>query len=266
MDFEEDDEPEDDEDEEDLEDDYEEDDEEEQMDREDKAIKELPEVKDDETVKDEDTIDDDYISKALAGSKSSDASLFDENMSYGYGSWGNTTQNNLKELLETKDLLSNLEHLYRGDYQGPDSKGRMIWKAQKNKELITFNAYGVTSIMEIVSKYIHKNTILSAYTEERIFAILSDLGNDLITFIACNRVKMGMNTPFKRSKFRIIITTTLHLIESAYRRAIQGKTLEEVNKSKVVNQTEELKSGQDQGSGNSTTRGGWKRFVPGMSA
>lgn len=138
--------------------------------------------------------------------------------------------------ISTVEMLTSLEHFYRGDFQAPDPKGRMVWKKQTNTELITFNEFGITSMMEIVSKYIDKNTILSDYNQERIYEILGDLGDDLVLFLLCNYEKMGMDTYFKKTKFRILITTTLHIIESTYRRALRSKTLEEVNQSKVVGQ------------------------------
>lgn len=138
--------------------------------------------------------------------------------------------------LSTDEMLEKLEHFYRSDYQGYDDEGDLVWKQQENKELVTFNDFGVSAIMEIISKYIDKNTILSDYTEQRIYEILGDIGDDLIMFILCNYEKMGMDTHFKKTKFRLIITTTTHIIESAYRRAKSGNTLKEINQSRVVGQ------------------------------
>jgi len=134
--------------------------------------------------------------------------------------------------ISTQELLERLEHFYRGDYQSPED-GDLIWKAQTDKALITFNEFGVTSMMEIVSKYIDKNTILSYYKEERIYEILSDLGDELVLFLLCNHVQMGMDTYFKKTKFRMIIITTLHVIESCYRRSVHGRTLDKLNETTV---------------------------------
>ncbi len=144
--------------------------------------------------------------------------------------------NFLHHQISTQELLEKLEHFYRGDFQTENELGEVIWKKQEDTDLITFNEYGVTSLMEILAKYIDKNTMLSNYTEQRIYEILTYLGNDLILFILCNYEKIGMDTHFKKTKFRLIITTTLHTIESCYRRSIGGKTMEELNQSKVVGQ------------------------------
>ncbi len=144
--------------------------------------------------------------------------------------------NFLHHQLNTDEMLEKLEHFYRGDFQGTDKNGDIVWKKQTNKDLITFNDFGVTSIMEIITKYIDKNTILSYYTSERIYEIMADIGEDLVLFLLCNYEKIGMNTYFKKTKFRLIVTTTLHVIESSYRRSIGGKTMMEINQSRVISQ------------------------------
>jgi hypothetical protein len=142
--------------------------------------------------------------------------------------------------ISTEAMLEKLEHFYRGDVLKNED-----WKPQTNKKLVTFNEYGVTSLMEIVTKYIDRNTILSNYPEERIYEILGDLGDELTLFILCNYVQLGMDTYFKKTKFRIIIATTLHIIESTYRRALRGKTIEEVNQSRVIGQFGDIPSGNN---------------------
>lgn len=143
--------------------------------------------------------------------------------------------NFLHHQISTHLLLDKLEHFYRGDIKR-ELNGDVFWEAQENKDLVTFNEFGVTSMMEVISKYIDRNTILSHYSEERIYEVLADIGDDLITFILSNYKQLGMDTYFKKTKLRITITTTTHMIESAYRRALKGRTLEELNQSKIVGQ------------------------------
>jgi len=148
--------------------------------------------------------------------------------------------NFLHHQISTDEMLEKLEHFYRGDFQGEDENGDVVWKAQEDKELVTFNDFGVTSLMEIITKYIDKNTILSYYNSERIYEILADIGEDLVLFLLCNYKKIGMDTHFKKTKFRLIITTTLHIIESSYRRSLGGKTMMEINQSRVISQFSNL--------------------------
>ncbi len=148
----------------------------------------------------------------------------------------NKDENFLHYQISTQELIEKLEHFYRGDFQATDEEGNTYWEEQDNKDLVTFNDFGVTSMMEIVTKYIDKNTMLSYYTEERINQILGGLGDELVLFILCNYDKLGMDTHFKKSKFRLIVVTTLNIIESTYRRALRGRTMEDLNQSKVVGQ------------------------------
>lgn len=167
--------------------------------------------------------------------------------------------------LDTAELLDKLEHFYRGDYVGFDKKGNQIWKTPTDKEMITFNEFGVSSMMEIVTKYIDKNTSLSYYSEERICEILGDLGDELTLFILCNYEKLGMDTYFKKTKFRLIIVTTIHAIESAYRRAIRGRTSDDINQSRIVTQAGGF--GNNTPTGPATRVGFLKRILnPGVYA
>jgi hypothetical protein len=145
---------------------------------------------------------------------------------------GKKDANFLHLQISTQEMLERLEHFYKGDIL-QTKNGNISWTEQKNKDLVTFNEYGVTSLMEIITKYIDRNTILSNYSEERIYEIMADLGDDLTLFILCNYVKLGMDTYFKKTKFRIVISSTLHIIESTYRRALRGKTIEELNQSRI---------------------------------
>lgn len=141
--------------------------------------------------------------------------------------------------LDTIELLQKLERFYRGDYLKTDEEtGDVYWAKQENEDLIPLNDYGVSMFMESVTKYIDKNTVLSNYTEERIYEILGDLGDELTLFVSCNYEMMGMDTNFKKTKFRMLIVTTLHLIESSYRRAIDGRTIQDLNQSRIVSQSD----------------------------
>lgn len=138
--------------------------------------------------------------------------------------------------ISNTEMLEKLEHFYRGDKWGLDEAGDYGWITPENKDLVTFNDFGVSSMMDIITKYIDKNTTLSYYEEERIYEILGDLGDEIVLLILSNYKQMGMDTYFKKTKFRIVVVTTLHMIESAYRRALRGKTMEEINQSRVIGQ------------------------------
>lgn len=138
--------------------------------------------------------------------------------------------------ISNTEMLEKLEHFYRGDKWGTDDDGNYGWVAPTNLDLVTFNDFGVTTMMDIVTKYIDKNTTLSYYSEERIYQVMGDLGDELVLLILSNYKQMGMDSYYKKTKFRMIVVTTLHMIESAYRRALRGKTMEEVNQSRIIGQ------------------------------
>ncbi len=151
---------------------------------------------------------------------------------------GNKNENLIQYQIETVELLEKLEHFYKGEYIGTLKNGDMGWIRPKNKDQIPLNTFGVSAMMEIISKYVDKNTTLSYYSEMRIYEILADLGDELIIYILSNYEKMGMDNNFKKTKFRLLIVTTLHLIESTYRKAISGKTIEEINQSRIITQSD----------------------------
>ncbi|KKL06301.1 hypothetical protein LCGC14_2597380, partial [marine sediment metagenome] len=96
------------------------------------------------------------------------------------------------------------------------------------------------SIMQILGNYINKNIILSYYDEERIYEILGDLGDELALFLYCNYEKMGMTTEFKKSRYILLVLNLLHIIESAYRRALHGNAMEQINTNTNIIQNERI--------------------------
>jgi hypothetical protein len=142
--------------------------------------------------------------------------------------------NNLIQLqLDTSYLLSNIEHFLRGDTVIIDDKGNEIYQRPQDPDQIVLNEFGINLVMSTIGEYIDKNTFLSFYTVERIYEILADLGEELSDVIFCNYEKMGLTTEFKKSRYKLIVLTILHTIESAYRRAISGKAVEELNTSRL---------------------------------
>ena len=101
-----------------------------------------------------------------------------------------------------------------------------------------FNEYGVSELMRIISMYLTKETFLSNYTEERIYEIMTDLGNALADFIFCNYEYLGMDTKFKESKYILIVLNILHTIENCYRRAMGGKESDTIQTKGIITQNE----------------------------
>lgn len=184
--------------------------------------------------------------------------------------------------VDTGEMLGKLEHFLRGEHLTTDREGNEYWTKPKktikqivkrpvietstyedgsiiekeviikeeievevdDEKLILFNDYGVNSIMSIIGNYIDKNTILSFYDEMRINEILADLGEELADFIYCNYETMGMDTDFKKTRYKLTVLTIIHSIESAYRRALRGKASEDINSSKIFTQMDNIGKGQ----------------------
>lgn len=145
--------------------------------------------------------------------------------------------NSIQYQFDVAELLGNLEHFLRGDYLAVDDQGNEDWMKPEDDELIIMNDYGVNSIMAILTPYLYRHNALSRYDVERINEILADLGDELTIFIYCNYEKMGLNNQYKKSRYGVIVLTILHAIESNYRRAILGKTSEDINTSKIYTES-----------------------------
>ena len=169
---------------------------------------------------------------------------------------GQEDPNLLLYQIDTGEMLGKIEHFLRGEYIATDKDGNEYWakpiikvkiKPTDKKEteiidtaLILFNDYGVNAILSIIGNYIDKNTILSFYDEMRINEILADLGDELANFIYCNYEIIGMDTEFKKTRFQLTVLTILHSVESTYRRALRGKTMEDLNNSKIFIQSDSM--------------------------
>ena len=49
-----------------------------------------------------------------------------------------------------------------------------------------------------------------------------------------------MDTEFKKTRFQLTVITILHSIESTYRRSLRGKTMEDLNSSRIFTQMDNL--------------------------
>lgn len=153
----------------------------------------------------------------------------------------NPSEGNLAQWqIESDDILDKIEHFLKGDVVKVDEQGNVYYEEQIDEDLIILNKYGVNSIMQILGNYINKNIILSYYDEERIYEILGDLGDELALFLYCNYEKMGMTTEFKKSRYILLVLNLLHIIESAYRRALHGNAMEQINTNTNIIQNERI--------------------------
>ena len=148
------------------------------------------------------------------------------NQALASSSFAGSSSNPIEYLLDSGEILAKTEHFLRGDELTIDSENNEVWKKQKNKDKIIFNDYGVSTILAKLSTYLDKINTLSYYDEDRIYEIIADFGDEIRKFIYTNQKQIGLDTDFKKSNFTLTVVSIIHIVESNYRRAIHGRTLE----------------------------------------
>jgi len=148
--------------------------------------------------------------------------------------------------LELDNILERIEHLLKGEKLETDNDGNVSYITPENKDLIVFNEYGVQLIMNVVSFYLNRNTILSNHKEERIFEILYDLGIELSDLIYTSYEKMGLDNDYKRARYPMLVMNILHTVENSYNRALSGGERESLRSARVVTQNQPLNTMQSQ--------------------
>lgn len=152
----------------------------------------------------------------------------------------NTDENLIKWQLDLREDLDRIYHLLNGHVIKEDEKGNQYYAEPDDTNLKPFNDYGVQSIMNIMSFYLNRNTILSNYTAEQIDWKVYDFGKVLIDFIFNNYEMMGMDTPDKRKMYPVIVQELVDSVHSAYLRAMGGKERESLRTARTVTQSEPL--------------------------
>ncbi len=157
-----------------------------------------------------------------------------------YNQLNNADPNLIVWQLELDNILERIEHLLKGDILKDDGEGNIVYTTPENRDLVVLNEYGVQLIMNIISMYLNRNTILSNYTDVRIFEILYDVGNELADLIYINYEKMGLDTVEKKARSNVLVMSMLHMIESSYNRALGGDEKNSLRTARVVTQTQPL--------------------------
>lgn len=138
--------------------------------------------------------------------------------------------------LELDNILERIEHLLKGDVITDDGNGNLVYTVPEDTSLIILNNYGVQLVMNVISFYLNRNTILSNYGWERIRAILHDLGHELADVIYINYEQMGLTSTEKKSRAELLVLNILHTIESAYNRSLGGGERESLRSARIVHQ------------------------------
>lgn len=189
------------------------------------------------------------------------------------------TGNLVEYQLELKQELDRIYHLLSGHIIGLDSEGNEVWIEAEDDRLKIFSEYGVKQIMNIISFYINKNTLMSYYDEETIRWKVRDFGIELADLIF-NRYEVFFYYPtpeelfakyqpiirrkgyhindeelyYKcvkwsreelQSKFRhynMICMSIIDAVDSTYRRALKGEERDSLRKFMHISQNAEMPS------------------------
>lgn len=164
--------------------------------------------------------------------------------------------------LELDNILEKIEHLLRGDVIKTDKEGNLFYATSTDKDLKLLNEYGVQLIMNVISFYLNRNTILSNYEPERIDEICYDVGDEISDVILCNYEKMGMDTEQKKSRYPLMVLSIIHIIESTYKRALGSGERESLRSGRIVTQTDRMPSSMGMGYPQMQEKRNFKIFDP----
>jgi len=139
--------------------------------------------------------------------------------SYNYG---RPDDNIAKLQLEVNDMLEQIEHFLRGDVPTSDGQGNVKW-VTPNEDQRRLNDKGVELLMQILSGYITRNTMLSNYNEKQINAMIYRLGCDISDVVYTKYNEIGLDTPKKRKEYRVIVMQIKDMVWSTYLRALNGE-------------------------------------------
>lgn len=149
-------------------------------------------------------------------------------------------ENLIKYQLDLKEELQIIEHLLKGHQLKTDNNGNTFYVEPTDERLKPFNEHGVQILLNIISFYLNRNTILSNYDEKVINWKMLDLGYEISDLIFMKYEEMGMDTKEKMKMYPMIIKEILDTVHSAYLRSLNGGERESLRTARTVNQTEPL--------------------------
>jgi len=156
---------------------------------------------------------------------------------------GHQDPNLIEYQLELNDIKEQIEHLLKGHIIKINAEGEPYYDEPDNENSKVFNERGVQFIMNMISPYLNRNTILSNYSEQRIAQIIHSVGDELTSQIFMNYEEFGMDTPFKKKRYPETVKKITHMIESAYNRALGGRELDSLRTARTVMQSERMGMG-----------------------
>lgn len=155
----------------------------------------------------------------------------------------NNNENLIRWQLDLKEDLERIDHLLRGHILKFDKEGNLTYEEPDNLDLKPFNEYGVQLIMNVISFYLNRNTILSNYDEVTINWKVYDFGIELTDLIYNKYEEMGMDTADKQKLFPMMVREIVDTVHSSYLRALKGGERDSLRTARTVSQNEPMGTG-----------------------
>ncbi len=153
---------------------------------------------------------------------------------------GQHKQNLVEWQLDFRPELEDIERLLRSDILERDEDGKEFWVRNPNPGFVVFNNLGVNDIIRQIRMFLNKNKVLSNYQLEEIKPRVQMLGHELRALIYNNYESYDIDNDYKMNNYPIIVLTLLDMIDSAYRRAINGEERKDLNQARMVQQHEPI--------------------------
>lgn len=157
-----------------------------------------------------------------------------------------TDDNLIRWQLELNDILERAEHILKGDIPTFENN-QIIWKPNDHPENNPLNNVGVNEIMKILAMYVNRNTILSDYKDQDIHIKIYDFGREVNNLVFMRYDDFGMDNEEKKKNYPILVREIVDIVDSAYRRALDGaekRSLREmINVSQATSTSAQLGNG-----------------------
>lgn len=154
--------------------------------------------------------------------------------------FGNKKQNLVEWQLDFSPELREIERVLRADILTIDPKRGEVWVRNPDPERVPLNDLGVSDVTREIRAFLNKNLVLSYYRHEELSPRLKMFGHELRALIYNNAEIYGIDNEYKQNNYAIIVVTILQMIESAYRRAINGEERKGLGEARIVNQTDPI--------------------------
>lgn len=151
-----------------------------------------------------------------------------------------TEDNLIRWQLDLREDMDRIYHLLKGHQIKEDKDGEVIYTDPKDDAMKPFNQFGVNLIMNIMSFYLNRNTLLSFYDQETINWKIKDFGDEIADLIHNRYEEMGMDTSEKIKLYPIIVRELVDTVHSAYLRALKGGERESLRTARTVTQSEPI--------------------------